>query len=69
MAKCAGLAVVILADPDSISTGASPRPRAIAGICMGFVRAGRLAGQFTPISTDSMSMCCNVDLIIVNDER
>lgn len=52
----------ILADPDSISTGTMPRPSAIGGIGIGFERAGRFAGEFTPISTDSLSMCCNGDL-------
>lgn len=45
-----------------MSTGTTPRPRAIDGVCIGFERAGRFAGQFTPISTASLSICCNVDL-------
>lgn len=53
----------ILADPDSMSTGTTLRPMATDGVCIGFDRAGRFAGQFTPISTASLSMCCNVDLI------
>lgn len=54
----------VLAEPDSISTGTTPRPIGIDGVCIGFERAGRFdkAGQLTPISTASLSMCCNVDL-------
>lgn len=52
----------ILADPDSMSTGTTLRPMPIEGVCIGFDRAGRFAGQLTPISTASLSMCCNVDL-------
>lgn len=58
----------ILADPDSIRTGTTFRPIAIAGVCIGFERAGRFAGQLTPISTASMSICCNVDLFNIQIE-
>lgn len=49
--------ILLLADPDSMSTGSTSRPP--NGIGKGFERAGRLAGAFTPISTASVSMCCN----------
>lgn len=52
----------LLADPDSMSTGTTLRPIPIEGVCIGFDRAGRFAGTLTPISTASLSMCCNVDL-------
>lgn len=53
---------IILADPDSISTGTMPRPSAIGGIGIGFDRAGRFAGAFTPISTASLSICWSGEL-------
>lgn len=54
--------ICLLADPDSISTGTTSFPRATVGIGMGFERAGRFAGVFTPISTASLSICCKAEL-------